>query len=92
MRKPELAAAVATKANLSKAKAAEALTALTDEVTEAVALNQVVSIPGLGSFSQRQRKARAGVNPQTGAPLEIPANKTVVFRAAAALKDAVNKS
>ena len=35
------------------------------------------------------RKARAGVNPQTKAKIKIPATKAPAFRAGKALKDAV---
>jgi hypothetical protein len=42
----------------------------------------------LGTFAVAERKARTGVNPQTGAKIKIPATKAPTFRAAKALKDA----
>ncbi len=90
MRKPELAEAIAAKVDISKAKANEVLTALTDEITDAMARNDSVSLIGFGTFSQRERKARTGKNPQTGAAIEIPASKNVAFKPGKALKDAVN--
>jgi DNA-binding protein HU-beta len=38
----------------------------------------------------RERAARTGRNPQTGATIEIAAAKTPGFKAGKALKDAVN--
>ncbi len=89
MRKPELAAAVAAKANLSKEKANEVITAITDEITKAMARKEEVSLIGFGTFSIRNRSARTGKNPQTGAVIQIPASQTVGFKAGKALKDAV---
>lgn len=90
MRKPELAAAIAEKAELTKEKAHEVLTAITDEITNAMANNDSITLIGFGTFSQRQRSARTGKNPQTGATLEIPACNTVGFKPGKALKDAIN--
>ncbi len=89
MRKPELAAAIAAKANLSKEKANEVITAITDEITKAMARNDEVSLIGFGTFSVRTRSARTGKNPQTGAVIQIPASQTVGFKPGKALRDAV---
>lgn len=89
MRKPELAAAIAEKADLSKSAAADVLNVVLDEITMGLVNGDRVNIPGLGSFSPAQRSARMGKNPQTGATLHIPASKSVRFSAAKALKDAV---
>jgi DNA-binding protein HU-beta len=48
-----------------------------------------VILKGLGIFSVRQRGARIGRNPQTGATIQIPAKKVPVFKPSQALKDAV---
>ena len=80
MRKPDLAAAIAEKAELSKDKANDVLNAVLDEITGAVAKGDSVSLIGFGTFSVRERSARMGKNPQTGEPMEIPASKTVGFK------------
>ncbi|MDX1319461.1 MAG: HU family DNA-binding protein [Oceanospirillum sp.] len=90
MRKPELAAAIAEKAELSKDKANEVLNAMLDEITGAVAKGDSVSLIGFGTFSVRERSARKGKNPQTGEPMDIPASKTVGFKVGKKLKDAVD--
>ncbi|KZX73466.1 DNA-binding protein HU [Oleiphilus sp. HI0009] len=90
MKKPELAAAIAEKTGLTKDKAGEVINALTDEVTNAMTRNDPVSLIGFGTFSQRERSARTGKNPQTGKTIQIPASKSVGFKPGKALKDAVN--
>lgn len=90
MKKPELAAAIAEKADLTKEKAGEVLNILTDEITNAMNNNDTVSLIGFGSFSVRERSARTGKNPQTGETIQIAASKSVGFKAGKSLKDAVN--
>ena len=90
MKKPELAAAIAEKADVTKEKAGEILNILTDEITNAMNKNDPVTLIGFGTFSVRERSARTGKNPQTGAEIQIPASKTVGFKAGKSLKDAVN--
>lgn len=90
MKKPELAAAIAEKADVTKEKAGEIINIITDEITNAMTKDDTVSLIGFGSFSVRERSARTGKNPQTGAAIQIPASKSVGFKAGKALKDAVN--
>ena len=90
MRKPELAAESADKAGLSKEKAGEVINAFTDQVSAAAARGEDTSLIGFGTFSVRKRDARQGRNPQTGAAIQIPASKTVGFKAGKGLKDAVS--
>ena len=49
-----------------------------------------VAIPGFGTFSVGERAAREGRNPQTGATVKIAACKSAKFKAATALKEAIN--
>jgi hypothetical protein len=49
-----------------------------------------VAFDRFGSLRIRERKARMGVNPKTGAKLHIPAKKTVTFGVSAVLKSALN--
>jgi DNA-binding protein HU-beta len=48
-----------------------------------------LAIPGLGVFSVKDRKARKGRNPKTGAEIDIEAKKAISFRAAKSLKDEI---
>lgn len=92
MRKPELTAALAEKAGLSRTEAGEVLNAILDEVSYALSRGERVTLPGLGSWSCSRRAARSGINPRTGQSMQIPASQSVRFSAAAALKEAVKNS
>jgi len=90
MKKPELAAAIALEAEVTKEKAGEILNIMIDEITNSVCQDESVTLIGFGTFSRRERSARIGKNPQTGKTIQIPATKTAGFKAGKALKDAVN--
>ncbi|CAC9648069.1 HU family DNA-binding protein [bacterium endosymbiont of Bathymodiolus sp. 5 South] len=90
MNKSELIDAIASEANLSKADAARALNATTDAISSAMSKGDGVQLTGFGSFVVRDRAARTGRNPQTGATIQIAASKVAAFKAGKALKDAVN--
>jgi DNA-binding protein HU-beta len=89
--KSELVDAIADSADLSKASAGRALDAAIDAVTSALKKGDAVSLVGFGTFSVKQRAARTGRNPQTGAEIKIAAATVPSFKAGKALKDAVNK-
>lgn len=89
MRKPELAAAIAEKTELSKEKASEVITVITEQIAQALSKGDSVSLIGFGTFEVRQRSARQGKNPRTGEPIQIPAAKVPAFKAGKGLKDAV---
>ena len=91
MNKSELIDAVAESADLSKASAARAIDAVTESITSALQSGDSVALVGFGSFNVKNRPARTGRNPQTGAPIQIKAATVPSFKAGKALKDAVNK-
>jgi len=88
--KSELIEAVSASADLPKAAAGRALDAMVEAVTEALKANDQVVLVGFGTFSVKDRAARTGRNPQTGAEIQIKAAKVPGFKAGKALKDAVN--
>ena len=49
-----------------------------------------VSIAGFGKFVVKGRAARESINPRTKAIIKVPASKSVAFKPAKAIKDAVN--
>lgn len=75
----------------SKAAAERAFDAVVGAIKEGVLKDQKVQIIGFGTFNIRKRGARNGRNPQTGAPMKIPAFKTVTFKVGKEFKDRVNK-
>ncbi len=90
MRKPELVAAIADKADLSLEQATQALSAILDEMTNALSRDENISLVGFGTFEQRHRAARSGKNPQTGESIEIKASNTVGFKPGKGLKEQVS--
>ncbi len=90
MNKTELVESVAESADLSKAAAGKAVDAFIGAVTGALKNGDQVTIVGFGTFLVRERAARVGRNPQTGAEIQIKAAKVPAFKPGKALKDAVN--
>ncbi|MGL5948693.1 MAG: HU family DNA-binding protein [Aeromonas sp.] len=90
MNKTQLIDSMAEGADISKAAAGRALDAFMDTVTDALKEGDQVALVGFGTFAVRERAARSGRNPQTGASIEIAAGKVPAFKAGKALKDAVN--
>ncbi len=91
MNKTELIDAVAVGADISKASAARALDAMLDAVTDALRKGDQVALVGFGTYVVKERAARTGRNPQTGAEIKIAAAKVPSFKPGKALKDAVNE-
>ncbi len=89
MNKVELIAAVAEKAGLSKKDAEKAVAAVVGSIEAALVAGEKVQLIGFGTFEVRERAARMGRNPQTKEAIEIAASKQPVFKAGAALKNAV---
>ncbi len=90
MNKSELIDAVSEEAGLSKADATRAFDAVITVITGALKNGDQVSVVGFGSFLVRQRSARVGRNPQTGAEIQIKAANVPAFKPGKALKEAVN--
>ena len=90
MNKGELKDAVAEASGLSGADAERALDAVLDTITKTVAKGEKVTIPGFGTFEPRERSARTGRNPQTGAEIQIAASTVPGFKAGAKFKAAVS--
>lgn len=90
MNKGELVDAIASKTSVNKKTADEVLTATLEVIVETVSADQKVTLVGFGSFESRERKAREGRNPKTGAKMEIPATKVPAFSAGKSFKEKVS--
>ena len=88
--KTELIEAIAASADIPKAAASRALDAVVDSIMDALKKGDSVALVGFGTFGVKDRAARTGRNPQTGAPIQIAAARVPGFKAGKALKDAVN--
>jgi len=92
LNKSEVIERVAGAAEVNKQQAERVLDEFFDTVRSEVGRNEKVSWPGFGSFSATARTARTGRNPQTGAPVKIPASRAVKFSAGSALKEHMKNS
>ena len=54
--------------------------AVFDSMTEALAKGERIEIRGFGSFMVKQREAREGRNPRTGALVSVAAKKVPLFK------------
>lgn len=91
MNKTELVSAVAEKSGLTKKDAEKVVVAAFETIKEQVAAGEKVQIIGFGTFEARERKARTGKNPRSGAEVAIPASVVPGFKAGKAFKETVNK-
>ena len=73
----------------TKKEAGEILNGLLEEIKKGLQERKAVTITGFGTFSIVDRAAREGRNPATGEKIQIPAKKSVKFKAGKGLKDAV---
>ena len=89
MNKAELISKVAEKTDLTKKDAEKAVSAVLASIEEAMTKGEKVQLVGFGTFEIRERAARKGRNPQTGAEISIAAARVPVFKAGKALRDSV---
>ena len=89
MNKTEFINAVAEKSGLSKVDAKKAVEAFVETVSSELKEGGTVALLGFGSFSVAEKSARKGVNPKTKQPIEIPARKSVKFKAGAELTEII---
>lgn len=60
-----------------------------ESIVKSLRAGDKIEIRGFGSFRRRQRKARVGRNPKTGARVEVPAKTVPYFKPSKELKDLV---
>ena len=90
MKKSDLSSHVASQASLSRAAADNVVNTVFSAITDALAKGEAVAIAGFGTFTTKSRAAREGRNPRTGETIAIPASTVPSFKAAKALRDAVD--
>ncbi len=90
MNKADLIAKISEKCMLTKKDAEKALEAITDSISEALSNDERVLILGFGTFENRHRSQREGINPQTGERITVQASTLPVFRPGKELRGKVN--
>ncbi len=90
MNKAELVEEVSGEVGLSKRETQKVIDAIIGTIGDTLASGEKVTLVGFGTFGVRQRKARTGRNPQSGATIQIPAKKVPKFTAGKDLKNRVS--
>lgn len=89
MNKAELVEKVAGEVGLTKKDVNNVVDAMTSAITDSLANGEKVTLVGFGTFQVQKRKARQGVNPQTGQKISIPAKDVPKFKPGRSLREAV---
>jgi integration host factor subunit beta len=91
MTKAELIAQVVRRSPNCPEEAVETIVnAVLESITTALAKGERIELRGFGSFAVRERPARAGRNPRTGATVAVAAKRVPVFKAAKELRQRVD--
>src|SRR5882724_3680224 len=87
MAKGELIAHIAHQYPHYTPQAVETLmNAVLEQLATTLTQGERVELRGFGSFAVRERPARSGRNPRTGAPVAVAAKRVAVFKAAKELR------
>lgn len=90
MKKSELITLIAEKAGTDNKTAKANVELVLDSIYEALAEGEDVSLAGFGNFEIRERKASRAKNPATGEIIDVPAKKSVAFKATKSLREKLN--
>jgi integration host factor subunit beta len=90
MNKSDLVQEVARSVGLTAEVSDTAVTAIFEGIIEALVKGERVELRGLGTFGVRQRRARVGRNPKTGARVSVPARKAPFFKTGKELRRILN--
>lgn len=66
------------------------VSAVFEEITDALARGDRVELRGFGAFSVKHRDARVGRNPRTGESVEVPQKRVPFFKTGKDLRDRMN--
>ncbi len=66
------------------------VTTIFEEITNALARGDRVELRGFGAFSVKERAARVGRNPRTGAPVQVAAKYIPYFKTGKQLREKLN--
>src|ERR671934_1358262 len=92
MTKADLIEEVSRLADVTRRDSEVIVETIFDSIVHSLRAGDKIEIRGFGSFRTRQRDARVGRNPKTGARVEVPAKKIPYFKPSKDLKDLVNST
>ena len=90
MTKEDIVEQVSREAEMTKKDAEQLVEIVFDSIIEALNKGEKVELRGFGSFRTRQRGARKGRNPKSGAAVDIPAKRVAYFKPGKELKEVIN--
>jgi DNA-binding protein HU-beta len=86
MNKAQIVSRVARDTKMTKVRTLRVIDGFLDQIIRALKKGDRASLVGFGTFTVARRRARRGRNPQTGAPITIPARRVVRFTAGKTLR------
>jgi integration host factor subunit alpha len=76
--------------NLTKAQATQAVEALLSTMKKCLSTGEDLLISGFGKFNVKDKNARRGRNPQTGAELILEPRRVITFKPSGILRTKIN--
>jgi len=92
MTKAELVEKVSDKIHLTKKQTEVVVNTVFQSITDSLSDGKKVELRGFGSFRIRERNARVGRNPKSGAQVDVPAKRVPFFKAGKDLRELVDKN
>lgn len=89
MNKKEMITRMSKDAGITAPQAAKAFSSMMEGIKESLRKGQKVTFSGFGSFEIKERRARKGRNPKTGAEVLIPPKKRIKFNPSKGLKNSL---
>lgn len=91
MTKAELVNEVAKSTQLTKKHAEIIVNTVFESIVDSLRHGEKIELRGFGSFRIRQRGARIGRNPKTGAKVKVPPKKIPYFKPGKELRELLNE-
>jgi integration host factor subunit beta len=92
MTKAELVEKVSDQIHLTKKQTELVVNTVFQSITDSLSDGNKVELRGFGSFRIRERNARVGRNPKSGAQVDVPAKRVPFFKAGKDLRELVDKN
>ena len=83
---------VSDKIHLTKKQTELVVNTVFQSITDSLSDGKKVELRGFGSFRIRERNARVGRNPKSGAQVDVPAKRVPFFKAGKDLRELVDKN
>ncbi len=89
MNKKEMIGRMARDAGITAAQATKAFSSMMEGIKSSLKRGEKVTFSGFGSFEVKERKARKGRNPRTGAVVAIPPRQRIKFNPSKRFKNSL---